>query len=114
MKLDDSERVYHRTYISDKNANPILGKISGNLEISLFIASIVLAVLGYYVLTKPLGFGALPSLAIGLLPMGTYAVLTRFVAGKPRDYIPAWIESRRLEKRGLPLLTANQPTNENQ
>ena len=114
MNIHDSERVYHRTHLSDKNANPILGKISGNLEISLFIASIVLAVLGYYVLTKPLGFGALPSLTIGLLPRATYAVLSQFVAGKPRNYIPAWIESLRLEKRGLPILTANQHTDENQ
>ena len=114
MNSHDNERVFHRTHLSDKDANPLLGKISGTLEISIFIASIILAVLGFYLLTKSLGCGALPSLAVGLLPMTTYAVLSQFVAGKPRNYIPSWLESRRLEKRGLPLLTANHPTNEDQ
>jgi hypothetical protein len=113
MNLHDAERVYHRTYISDKNAQPLLGKISGTLEISIFIASIILAVVGFYVLTKVLGFTALPSLTVGLLPLVTYATLSQFVAGKPKDYISSWLESRRLEKSRTPLLTATNDTDEN-
>lgn len=113
MKLQDTDRVYHHTYISDKNAKPLLGKISGTMEISIFIAAIVLAVLGFYVLTKVLGFTARPSLTVGLLPLATYAVLSRFVEGKPKNYISSWVESRRLEKSRTPLLTASNSEDEN-
>lgn len=113
MKSHDAERIYHRTFISDKNAKPLLGKLSGTLEISIFITAIILAVFGFYILTKVLGFTALPSLTVGLLPLATYAVLNQFVAGKPKDYISSWLESRRLERAGLPLLTAQKRQHEN-
>ncbi len=113
MRTQDAERVNHPTYISDKNAKPLLGKLSGSLEISIFIASIILAVVGFYILTKGLNFTVLPSLAVGLFPLFVFAVLSQFVAGKPEGYITCLLESRRLEKNHTPLLSPTNPTDEN-
>ena len=112
MKSQDSKRVFHPTYTSDKNAKPLLGKLSGTLEISLFIASIILAIAGFYVLTKTLNIAALPSLTVGLLPLAVFAVLSQFVAGKPAGYIHSWMEARSLKKNTLPLLSPSQNCDE--
>lgn len=112
MKIQDAERIYHPTYISDKKAKPLLGKLSGSLEVSIFIGSIILAVIGFYFLTKVLQLAVLPSLTVGLLPLAVFAVLSQFVAGKPDGYITCWLESRRLEKNHSPLLSPTHSSDE--
>ena len=108
MKSNDIERVFHQTYLSDKGARPLLGKLSGPFEIGAFVGSIVLAVVWFRFLTGALDVATLPSLTVGLFPLTVYAVLSRFVSGKPADYVSCWLEYRRLRRTQSPLLSGAQ------
>ena len=102
---DDSERVFHRTQISDLHAKPLLGRLSGD-EILILIASILISVIGFWGLSAKWGVTPLLALLItAAFPIGTYAFLDRFVCGKPDGFIKYWLHTQRLKSTKSPLLT---------
>ena len=101
----DIERRWHQTYVSDDGAKPVLGRMSG-ASLVIFLGSIAVSVVGFALLTEFLGFGALISLILsGSLPLGTAAILLRYVAGKPESYALRLLEHHRLQESNTPLLS---------
>lgn len=101
----DVERRWHQTHVSDSNAKPMLGRLSGT-SLVIFLGSVALAVVGFVLLSEVLSFGALPSLIIsGSLPLATMSLLLRYVVGKPENYAHRLLESLELKQSNLPLLS---------
>lgn len=101
----DVERRWHQTHVSDSNAKPMLGRLSGT-SLVVFLGSVALAVVGFVILSEFLKFGALVSLILsGSLPIITTALLLRFVVGKPKNYAIRLLESFELKQSNSPLLS---------
>ena len=109
MKLsNDSERIFHRTQISDLHAKPLLGRLSGD-EILILIASILIAVIGFWLLSAQWAVAPLLALLMtGAIPLGTYAFLIRFVCGKPDEFIKCWLQTQQFKSTKSSLLTPPQ------
>jgi hypothetical protein len=101
----DIERRWHQTHVSDEDAKPMLGRMSGASMI-VFLGSISVSVVVFAFLTELVGLSAVGSLPIaGLPPLGTFWVLLRYVVGKPKGYARSVLELRRLQRSNTPLLS---------
>jgi hypothetical protein len=101
----DIERRWHQTHVSDEDAKPMLGRMSG-VSLIIFLGSISVAVVVFIFLTELLGFSALIALPIaGLPPLGTSWVSLRYIVGKPKGYARSVLELRRLQSSNTPLLS---------
>ncbi len=101
----DVERRWHQTHVSDSNAKPMLGRLSGT-SLVIFLGSVALAVVGFVLLSEVLSLGALPSLVVsGSLPLATMFLLLRYVVDKPDNYARRHLESLELKQTQSPLLS---------
>lgn len=101
----DVERRWHQTHVSDSNAKPMLGRLSGT-SLVVFLGSVAFAVVGFVLLSELLKFGLLASLIfLGSLPLITMVLLLRYVVGKPENYVSRVIENLELKQSHSPLLS---------
>ncbi len=103
--MHDTKITWHAVHVSDENAKPMLGKFSG-MSILMLLASVVIAIITFFILTKDFKFSLLPAAALaGAFPISTMAALLCLVVGKPKYYALRWFQYRQIKRKQHSLLT---------
>lgn len=101
----DVERRWHQTHVSDSNAKPMLGRLSGTALV-IFLGSVALAAVVFVLLSQLFHLGSIVSLTIsGALPAATMTLLLRYMVGKPENYAIRLLETLELKQNQSPLLS---------
>lgn len=102
--MNDITRTWHHVHTTDANAKPMLGPFSG-ISIIVLLASLILAMGLFFILSEYLALGFFPVLALSSLPpLFTVSILITLI-GKPQNYALRWLECQHIKHNELPLLT---------